>query len=124
MKYCGVITPFRGVRVYTQCAMGMPRSETALEELMCRVLGDLLEEGAVAKIADDLYCGGDDEAELVYNWKDFSLLWIGAILDFLHLKLLLHPNQQLFLGGSGLTAPYEPVHIEFLHCQVAHLLPP
>ena len=61
MKYCGVVTPFRGVRVYIRCAMGMPRSETALEELMCRVLGDLL-EGVVAKIADDLYCGGDYEA--------------------------------------------------------------
>ena len=36
LKYCGVATPFRGTRV------GMPRSETALEKLMCRVLGDLL----------------------------------------------------------------------------------
>ena len=104
--------------------MGIMGSETALEELMCRVLGDLLEEGVIAKITDDLYCGGDDEAELHYNWKDFSLLWIGPILDFMHLKLLLHQNQQLFLGGSGLTAPYKPVHIEFIHCQVAHLLPP
>lgn len=32
MNYCGVATPFRGVRVYTKCAMGMPGSETALEE--------------------------------------------------------------------------------------------
>ena len=30
MKYCGVATPFHGVRVYTRCAMGMPGSETAL----------------------------------------------------------------------------------------------
>lgn len=47
LKYCGVATPFRGVRVYTRCAMGMPGSETALEELMCRILGDLLQEGIV-----------------------------------------------------------------------------
>ena len=32
--------------------MGMPGSETALEELTCRVLGDLLEEGVV-KLSDD-----------------------------------------------------------------------
>ena len=43
MKYCGVATPFRGIRVYTRSAMGMPGSETALEELMCRVLGDFLQ---------------------------------------------------------------------------------
>ena len=58
-KYCGVVTPFRGVRIYTRCPMGMPGSETALEELICRVLGDLLQEGVVAKLADDLYCGGN-----------------------------------------------------------------
>lgn len=45
MKYFGVATPFRGVRVYTRSAMGMPGSETVLEELMCRVLGDCLQDG-------------------------------------------------------------------------------
>ena len=68
MKYCGVATPFRGVRVYARSAMGIPGSETALEELMCRVLGHLLEEGVVAKIADDLYCGGNTPQELLLKW--------------------------------------------------------
>lgn len=77
MKFCGVATPFRGVRVYTRCAMGMPGSETALEELMCRVLGDLLQDGVVAKLADDLYCGGNSPEELLDNW--------GRVLDALDL---------------------------------------
>jgi hypothetical protein len=68
MKYCGVATPFRGVRVYRRCAMGMPGSETALEELMCRVLGDLVQEGIVTKLADDLYCGANDLDDLYSNW--------------------------------------------------------
>ena len=42
MKYCRVATPFRGIRGYARSAMGMPGSETALEELMSQVLGDLL----------------------------------------------------------------------------------
>ena len=67
MKYCGVATPFRSVRIYTRSAMGMPGSETALEELMCRVLGDLLQAAIVAKLADDLYCGGSTPAELLHN---------------------------------------------------------
>ena len=54
VKYCGVATPFRGERVYARFAMGMPGSETALEELMSRALGDLLKDGIVTKIADDL----------------------------------------------------------------------
>ena len=69
MKCCGVATPFRGVRVYARSAMGMPGSETAWEKLMCRVLGDLIHEGVVAKIADDLYCGADSPEELLHNWK-------------------------------------------------------
>jgi hypothetical protein len=69
MKYCGVVTPFKGVRVYTRCAMGMPGSETCLEELMSRVLGELIQEGIVAKLADDLYCGGNTPEELLTNWS-------------------------------------------------------
>ena len=30
---------------------------------MCRVLGDLIHEGVVAKIADDLYCVADSQEE-------------------------------------------------------------
>lgn len=69
MKYCGVATPFKGVRVYVRSAMGMPGSETSLEELMCRVLGELLQEGVVTKIADDIYCGGDTPKELLHNFR-------------------------------------------------------
>lgn len=39
LKCCGILTLYLGIRVYTQCAMSMAGSETALEELMCRVLG-------------------------------------------------------------------------------------
>ena len=34
MKYCSIATPFHGVQVYARSAMGMPGSETALEELV------------------------------------------------------------------------------------------
>ena len=37
MNYCGVATPYKGIRVYTRSAMGRPGSETCLEELMSRV---------------------------------------------------------------------------------------
>ena len=57
-KFCGVATPFKGFHVYTRYAMGMPGSETALEELM----------STVVKIADDLYCGGNSPEEITSNW--------------------------------------------------------
>ena len=67
MKYCGVATPFRGIRVYTRSAMGMPGSKTSLKELMCHVLGDFIQEGFAANLADDLYYGGNTPQELVSN---------------------------------------------------------
>ena len=69
LKYCGVVTPYKGVRVYNRCAMGLPGSESALEELMCRVLGDLVQDGHVAKIADDLFCGGATPEEALLAWR-------------------------------------------------------
>ncbi|KAK3090592.1 hypothetical protein FSP39_012951 [Pinctada imbricata] len=68
LKYCGIVTPYKGIRVYTRCAVGMPGSETALEELMSRVLGDHIQAGYLAKLADDLYCGGNSPEELLKNW--------------------------------------------------------
>ena len=48
---------------------GMPGSETALEEMMCRVLGDFVQEGFVAKLADDLYCGANTIDDLLTKFK-------------------------------------------------------
>ena len=75
MKYCGVATPFKAIRVYTRSVMGMPRSKTCLEELISRVLGDLIQGGCVAKIADNLYVGGNSPVEVLDNWRRvFALL--------------------------------------------------
>ncbi len=38
MKHCEIITPYKGVRVYTRCAMDMPDSKTALVEVTFGIL--------------------------------------------------------------------------------------
>ena len=60
IKFCNVPMPYRGTRVYDRSAKGIPGSETALVELMRRVLCNLLQEGVVAKLANDIYCGSND----------------------------------------------------------------
>jgi hypothetical protein len=69
IKYLGTLTPYKGLRVYTRAAMGMPGSTEYLDELMARVLGDLISEGVVIKLADDLYTGGNTMSDLLYNWE-------------------------------------------------------
>ena len=104
MKYCGVVSPFKGVRCYTRCAMGMPGSETALEELMCRVLGDFVEAGGVAKIADDLYCGGESLEELLSVWEAVLQRLQDANLRLSARKTVIAPARTSILGwiwGNG-----------------------
>ena len=98
MKYCGVVTPFKGTLVYTRSAMGMPGSEVALEELMCRILGDLIQEGIIAKICDDLYVGGDTPGELLTNWTRVleTLIKNGVYLSAP--KTIVNPRSAIILG--------------------------
>ena len=98
MKYCGVVSPFKGVRCYTRCAMGMPGSETALEELMCRVLGDFVTSGIAAKIADDLYCGGETVEELLSNWEAILSRLLDANLRLSAKKTVIAPARTTILG--------------------------
>lgn len=69
LKYLGVVTPFRGVYVYTRCVMGLAGSEGALEELLSKVFGDFIMEGSVLKLADDFYVGADTVEELLSVWS-------------------------------------------------------
>ena len=98
MKFCGVATPFRGVRVYTRCAMGMPGSETALEELMCRVVGDFIQEGSVAKLADDLYIGGNTPDELLLTFKKVLQALQRCDLRLSPSKTVICPRSTTILG--------------------------
>lgn len=109
MKYCGIATPFRGVRVYTRCAMGMPGSETALEELVCRVLGDSLQDCIVAKLADDLYCGGDTPEELLANWTRILLALKHCNLRLSSTKTVICPRSTTIFG---LRVKFQPVLIK------------
>ncbi|XP_053378682.1 uncharacterized protein LOC128548235 [Mercenaria mercenaria] len=78
----------------------MPGSETALEELMCRVLGDLLQEGVVAKLADDLYCGGNSEEELVSNWSRVLAALQENNLKLKPTKTVICPKSTTILGWT------------------------
>ena len=97
-KYCGIASPFKGIRVYQRCAMGMPGSETALEELMSRVLGELIQKGCVAKLADDLYIGGNTYDELLSNWTNVLHALEANNLRLSAAKTTICPKQTTILG--------------------------
>ena len=78
--------------------MGMPGSQTASEELVCRVLGDLIHEKVVAKIADDLYCGANSPEELLQNWKRVLHALSKCNLKLSTSKTVIIPKSTVILG--------------------------
>ena len=69
MKWCATPTPYRGLRCYAVAVQGCPGSSEALEELLCAVMGDLVQEGIACKIADDLNVGASTPSMLLHNWS-------------------------------------------------------
>ena len=98
MRFCGVVTPVKGLRVYTQSAMGMPGSETCVEELMSRVLGEFIMQGWVAKIVDDLYVGGNDPEEALSHWTSVLKALRKNNLGLNASKTVIFPLQTTILG--------------------------
>lgn len=98
IPYLGTVTPFKGVRVYTRAAMGMPGSSEWLSELMSRVVGDMLMAGTVLIIADDLYVGGSTVAELLTNWECLLSLMHKNNLKLSAPKTVICPKTTTVLG--------------------------
>lgn len=87
MKYCRVATFYR--RVHTRCAIGQPGSEMAFKELMCRIVGHFLQKGCVAKLADDLFCGG-------YTPRSFYTIWNVFFSRYKNPEFVYHLSKLLF----------------------------
>ena len=98
MKYLGVMTPFKGLRIYRRAVMGCPGSSEFLDTLMSRVLGDLLHKGVVCKLADDLYIGGDTVDELLQTWQAVLSAFQKNDLRLSATKTVICPLEATILG--------------------------
>ena len=78
----------------------MPGTETALEELLCRIFGDLIAEGSVTKIADDLYIGGRTPESVFEVWRKVLLLLRENGLRLSASKTVVCPSSVSILGPS------------------------
>ena len=108
MQYLGTATPFKGLRVYTRAAMGMPGSSEYLQELMCRVLGDFVEEGFVVLIADDIHVCGNTEEEILNNWSRVLERLSANNLSLSASKTTICPVKTIILGwqwNAGTLTP-------------------
>ena len=100
MKWCATPTPFKGLSVYAVSTQGMPDSSETLKETMCAVLGPLIQEGCVAKIADDLYVGGKDIPSLFSNWSKTLERICSSDLTLKANKTVIAPTHLQILGWN------------------------
>ena len=97
--------------------MGMPGSETALEELMCRILGDCLKDGVAAKLADDLYCGADTPEELLVNWTRILDALRKSNIKLSPAKTTICPRSTTILGWIWTQGRLSASPTASLHCR-------
>ena len=96
---------------FNRAAMGLPDSETALEELMNRVAGELVMEGCVAKVADDCYCGGDTIDSALNAWERLLAAFASNNLGLNPAKTFIFPKAGCHLGmgvGNGYPLSKSP----------------
>ena len=98
MKWCATPTPYRGLRCYAVAVQGCPGSSEALEELLCAVLGDLVKEGIVFKIADDLTVGAMSPTMLLHNWARVLQRLEENGLKLKGIKTIIFPTHTQILG--------------------------
>ena len=98
MKYCGVVTPMKGVLVYTRGCMGLPGTEVALEELTSLLFGHMVMKGKVAKLADDLFIGAASPKELRANFEEVLQILLENDLKLNAKKTCIAPKSVVVLG--------------------------
>lgn len=67
-QYLGVMTPYRGLRVFTRLGQGLLNSDVHLEQVVTRVLGDEMLKGMCVIARDDLIVGGDSLDQCIDYW--------------------------------------------------------
>lgn len=68
-QWLGVRTPFKGIRVLTRSGQGLLNSESELDELIARVLGQELADGICYAERDDIIIGGETIDDTITNWN-------------------------------------------------------
>ena len=91
-------TPFKGARVYTTAAMGMPGSEVALTELTSALFGQMQTDGQVEILMDDVYVGADNPDELLARWKKVLDICNRADIRLGPKKVTIAPKTTKILG--------------------------
>lgn len=96
--YMAINSPFKGIRVYTRSTQGLLNQDEELQQLLNKVLGNLIMEGKCMKIADDLLIGGKDYDNAIENWNKVLNNLSLANLKLSPSKVRIFPSEAIIYG--------------------------
>ena len=69
-KWCGILTPFGGLRFFKRGIQGLINQTEELDELLANIFKDMMTAGKLVKQADDLFVGGETIDEALDNLEE------------------------------------------------------
>jgi len=111
--WLGVMTPFKGARVFTRAGQGLLNSEAALDDLLERVLGDHIAAGICEIARDDIQIGGDTIDQAIQHWRTVLSALAKANLKLTAKKVRFFPQETEVYGWKysldGSIAPSDHI---------------
>ena len=98
MRFFGTSTPFGGDRVYLVQPMGYLNATENADRVIQRVLQPVISEGKAARIADNMFTGGDTPEEAFDNFKSILALCSNAGITLKAQKTTVCPVKINILG--------------------------
>lgn len=98
MRFFGTNTPFGGDRVYLVQPMGYLNATENADRVIQRVLQPVITEGKAARIADNMFTGGDTPEEAFANFKTILALCANAGITLKAQKTTICPVKINILG--------------------------
>ncbi len=98
--YMAINSPFKGLRVYTRSTQGLLNQDEELNQLLSKVLGEVLMDGSCIKIADDLLVGGQTLDDAINNWEKVLLRLSNANLKLSPAKVRIFPKEASIFGWT------------------------
>ena len=98
MRFFGTSTPFGGDRVYLVQPMGYLNATENADRVIQRVLQPVISEGKAARIADNMFTGGDTPEEAFDNFKSILALCSNAGITLKAQKTTICPVKINILG--------------------------
>ena len=112
-----------GTLAYARAPMGLLGMDAVQEELTDKLLGDLVVQGSVAKVADNIYFGGDTLADLHLVFEEIVSRCHLANLRLKPSKIFLNIKQADILGLHWNGGTLSPTHHKLdplAHCEKPH----